>query len=172
MRPQKRDDLATLVGSNVRTFRERSQLSQPALAKAIAGYLGRELPKQVVSKIELGRRSLSSEELVAVALALEVPVTKLLSGNPQLNDERKVELSDEWTMTIGELREAVMGDARAAAAMEVRQALIHELTIHDASHGHIASTVSIQTPRVRTTRGRDAKPEPKRTKRTRRGGSE
>jgi transcriptional regulator with XRE-family HTH domain len=124
--------LATIVGRNVRSFRDERGLSQPRLGDLIAEKLGREtaLPKQVISNIERGKRSMSAEELVATALVLGVPVTELLTAHAHLDDDTILldnGARDPWRPTLYELREAVMGDAEAAARMEVRRALLAQI---------------------------------------------
>jgi transcriptional regulator with XRE-family HTH domain len=121
--------LGEVVGRNVRTVREEVGFSQTELGGAIEDYLGRPWPKQVVSQLEKGRRLLDTDELVAVARTLKIPVVQLLTAHrDEGTDENEVELP-AWTLTIAELREAVMGATPKAAIMnDVCRETVRRLT--------------------------------------------
>jgi transcriptional regulator with XRE-family HTH domain len=139
--------LDQVVGRNVRAFREQlaPRRSQEWLggANGVGLYLGYTLPKQVVSRIEKGERSLDAHELVAVALALGVSVTELLTAHGQLDDRHEVELSRDtagpWTITVEELRECVMGHKQATTVGDARRALFARIASEAA---HLASATS------------------------------
>jgi transcriptional regulator with XRE-family HTH domain len=123
--------LDQIVGWNVRSLREhiRPKKSQEWLggADGVGLYLGYTLPKQVVSRIERGERSLDARELVALALVLRVSVTDLLTAHVQLDDRHEVQISTDpespWLITVEELREAVLGRKQAGAVRDARRAL-------------------------------------------------
>jgi transcriptional regulator with XRE-family HTH domain len=141
--------LDQMVGRNVRSFRERlsPKRSQQWLgsAEGVGVFLGYTWPKQVVSRIENGERSLDARELVAVALLLDVSVIDLLTAHDQLDDRHEVELSAErgspWAITVEELRATVMGQERARALGETRRALFARIASEAA---YLASAPSVE----------------------------
>jgi hypothetical protein len=121
--------LDQVVGRNVRSFRDRLNESQAWLGSVdgVGHYLGYTWPKQVVSRIEKGDRSLDARELVAVAFVLSVSVTELLTAHGQLDDRHEVQISSDpespWAITVEELRTAVMGAEQADSVRDARRAL-------------------------------------------------
>jgi transcriptional regulator with XRE-family HTH domain len=87
-----------IVGSQVRKIRTEIELSQSALA-AECQRQGWDVSRDVVAKIEDGRRWVADEELIKLAKALECPVPALfpqealevfrLSSNPPPPKKRK-----------------------------------------------------------------------------------
>jgi transcriptional regulator with XRE-family HTH domain len=117
-----------VIGRNVHALRE-GRMSQAALGSedGVGQYLGRTWPRQVVWKIEHGERNLDAAELVALALVFDVPVTHLLTAHDQIDDEHEISLSDDYVMTMSELRSAVMGAKKAAKQAEARRAAIAQI---------------------------------------------
>jgi transcriptional regulator with XRE-family HTH domain len=73
-----------LIGTRVRQVRKNRELSQEELGAKLAALLGSAWPKQMVSSVERGRRSISVKELLAFAVALDVPAWQLLEpGDPE-----------------------------------------------------------------------------------------
>ena len=68
-----------VIGYRIAESREQAGLTLAALGQALGELLGRPWPRQTVSTAEKGRRSFTSAELVALAIALEVPVGRLLT---------------------------------------------------------------------------------------------
>lgn len=64
-------DIRTAIAQQLRTARERNGMSQQAVAERL-GQLGLSLHQTAIAKIEAGRRSVSVEELFALAIALNV----------------------------------------------------------------------------------------------------
>ena len=62
-------------GRRIALLRKKKGLSQEELGNRIG------LQQSAVSKLETGRRRLSAEEAREAAIALAVPVERLLSGN-------------------------------------------------------------------------------------------
>jgi transcriptional regulator with XRE-family HTH domain len=114
--PKRKDNIGTVdevVGRNVRAKRLEARLSQADLGAEIGGWLGTSLPKQVVSKIERGKRRLDVQELLAIAHVLQWPAADLLrpDTDPDIR-EGDLEVSvgtDNWSPTVAELRELVIG---------------------------------------------------------------
>jgi hypothetical protein len=119
--------LDQVVGRNVRSARERltPKRSQEWLGSedGVGLFLDYIWPKQVVSRIEKGERSLDARELVALALVLEVSVIDLLTAHGQLDDRHEVRISSAWDMSAAELRSAVMGRQQSDAVADARSAL-------------------------------------------------
>jgi transcriptional regulator with XRE-family HTH domain len=132
--------LDEVVGRNIRTAREAKGLSHTTFGgdhEGVGAYLAQTWPKQVVSKIERGLRSLDASELVASALVLRVPVSRLLTGTDAAGDDAEIDLSDDFALTIAELRAAVTARheadvrreaARVAVAQLLEAAKISEVT--------------------------------------------
>jgi transcriptional regulator with XRE-family HTH domain len=68
-----------LVGVRIREARERLNMTQEELGRALVPYLGKAWPRQAVFVAERGRRAFTVEELLSLAAALGTSVTFLLS---------------------------------------------------------------------------------------------
>lgn len=87
---------ATRVVANVRQVRQQLRLSQEEVVERLA-LLGRPILKSGLSKIETGERRVDVDDLVALALALQVTPSRLLLG-PEA-DEELIQLTDNPTLT-------------------------------------------------------------------------
>ena len=100
------ETLATIVAQNVGDLRRQRQLSVRELSAALAE-LGVRLLASAISKIENGQRKVTAEELVALAVALNVsPVRLLLPGESadkiELTPERASSWQAAWRWAVGE----------------------------------------------------------------------
>jgi transcriptional regulator with XRE-family HTH domain len=71
--------LDELIGSRIRDAREGIGMSQAAFGQHLGRYLARPWSRQIVSVAELGQRSFSAGDLLALSLALNRPLAWLLS---------------------------------------------------------------------------------------------
>lgn len=67
--------VSEVVGQRLRAVREYLGLSQAELGRRLAAYLGRPWFPQAVSEAEHGRRQFTAEELLALAVLLDKPVS-------------------------------------------------------------------------------------------------
>jgi transcriptional regulator with XRE-family HTH domain len=79
--------VARAVAENVRVIRDRRGLSQQQLAARLAE-LGRPMQASTVAKIEVGDRRVDVDDLAALAVALNVPVARLLL--PDVSEDEEV----------------------------------------------------------------------------------
>lgn len=68
------DDLYVQIGLRIREAREARDLTQSELATAA------DLSRVAVTNVERGRHALSLRKLLAVALALDIPLISLIDG--------------------------------------------------------------------------------------------
>jgi hypothetical protein len=64
---------------------------------------------------------------LSLALVFDVPVTHLLTAHDWIDDEHEISLSDDYVMTMSELRSAVLGAKKAAKEAEARRAAIAQI---------------------------------------------
>jgi transcriptional regulator with XRE-family HTH domain len=67
------------IGRRVRELREARKMSQQQLGDELGRWLEKPWPRQTVSMAELGKRAFAADELVALAVCLRVPVTRLVA---------------------------------------------------------------------------------------------
>lgn len=72
------------IGLRIKAERERRGWSLAELGRRVGRYLGRDVIAQAVWQAEAGRREFKASQLIAYALALEVPITELVA--PQEDD--------------------------------------------------------------------------------------
>lgn len=84
------------VAANIKALREAQGISLRALAARLAE-LGRPIITSGIHKIETGQRRVDADELVALALALDVSPNRLLLP-PEASTERGVDLTPEVTI--------------------------------------------------------------------------
>ncbi len=89
-RAVERGPVARAVAENVRAIRDRRRLSQQQLAAEL-GRLGRPMQASAVAKIESGDRRVDVDDLAALAVALNVPVARLLL--PDVSEDEPVEVT-------------------------------------------------------------------------------
>lgn len=70
-------DVDRLIGGNVQQFRNAKKMSQAQLADAMTAKTGQQVAQQTILKIEKGTRPLRYSEAVAMAEALDVPLSAL-----------------------------------------------------------------------------------------------
>ena len=76
-----------VVGTNMRSLRLERDWTQPQAIKAIADYLGTTWSVQTYNNAESSRyRLFSADELVAIALAFDVPINRLFEAPEDLPD--------------------------------------------------------------------------------------
>jgi len=99
--------VAARVAENVRTLRKERGLDLADVAERMAG-LGRPLSLNGVSKVERGKRGVDVDDLVALALALNVSPLRLIL-TPDASDDRisltpkvSVPKRDAWQWASGE----------------------------------------------------------------------
>ena len=81
-----RDATAETVSANVKRLRTKQNLGLRGLSKKL-GEVGRPLGHSAVDQIEKGTRRVDVDDLMALALALDVsPITLLLPGMPGADD--------------------------------------------------------------------------------------
>ncbi len=90
-----------VVGANVRTAREAQDMLQEELAREVR-LAGPKWSYTTVVRLEGGKREPSMRELVALATALQVPLSELLAGG-----EGTVELRPGMAADLAKLRENI-----------------------------------------------------------------
>ena len=88
----KKSDLGPIgehVTHTVRKFRKARGLSYAELSRRLAD-MGREIPSLGLRRIESGERRVDADDLVALALALDVTPLALLLPSPDDGDDRLV----------------------------------------------------------------------------------
>ena len=120
--PMDVSDAIKNLGVRVRGIRKKRGLTQQALASRM------NVPRTYISKVEMGRVVPTLATLSRIAVALEVPVTDLLSDEAERRREDEVAhiLADPFLTEIAR----VVGKLNA-----VQRALILR-AVHDAASGH------------------------------------
>jgi transcriptional regulator with XRE-family HTH domain len=91
----------------VRRWREERRLTLPGLSERLKA-VGRPILPSGLSKIELGERRADVDDLVALAIALEVsPAALLMPNEPtgervDLTENRRVSFNNAWSWATGE----------------------------------------------------------------------
>ncbi len=121
------------VARNLRAVRDRRDLSQQQLS-ALLGELGRPMLSTGIGKIEAGERRVDVDDLVALAVALNVSPTRLLL--PDAYDDQPVWLTPakqvpswlawSWAEGVGPLAESASDEEREAYDQE-RPAQLRQL---------------------------------------------
>jgi transcriptional regulator with XRE-family HTH domain len=99
--------IAERVAESVRTHRQRRQLSHRQLSARLTE-IGHPILPSGIAKIEDGSRRVDVDDLVALALALRVSVSRLLlpnkdTGEPvALTDTTELEFTQAWRWSRGE----------------------------------------------------------------------
>lgn len=87
------------IGQRVRAARERAGLTLEGLGQQLKPYLGRELTAQAVWQMERGMRDLKAVQIVALCLALDLPISYLFAAT----EDEPIVLEDggkfEYTLT-------------------------------------------------------------------------
>ncbi len=105
------DATAERVRANVKRLREEQRLTLGGLADRLAE-VGRPILATGVSKIEQGDRRVDVDDLVALALALDVNPNALLM--PAAADRTKTKLTEEVTATAEQVWSWAAGDSALA----------------------------------------------------------
>jgi transcriptional regulator with XRE-family HTH domain len=95
-----------LIGKNIRGLRGAAGWSQRELGKRLEPYVGR-WEKQQIYLAEQGERVFDPSELVAFALAFQVPLWRLIAPR----NEDTVELTGGRKISADQLREALFGSS-------------------------------------------------------------
>lgn len=98
------------VGKQVRQLRGELQLDLVDLSERLEP-LGISLGKNALSKLETGSRKISVEELLALAVALDVTPNRLLLGGAADDDMgRNVEIARTWVLPLLEAWQWAQGE--------------------------------------------------------------
>ncbi|MFE5898025.1 helix-turn-helix domain-containing protein [Streptomyces sp. NPDC056488] len=115
--------LEEVIGRNLAWVRGTQNLSQAQMGEALSPYLEKPWSRQAVNSAERGNRAFTARDLVALALALDVPVSVLLLPR----NEGAVDLPGV-ALTRDEYRRAVMppySKADAAASADASLQRVH-----------------------------------------------
>lgn len=96
-RAVEKGQIARAVAENVKAVRERRGLSQQQLAARLAD-VGRPMQASAVAKVESGDRRVDVDDLAAFAVALNVPVARLLL--PDVAEDDEVEVVPAFTVPM------------------------------------------------------------------------
>jgi transcriptional regulator with XRE-family HTH domain len=94
-----------IVGRRVRDIRERKDMTQADLGRAVGPFLGRPWSRQTMSFAEQGRRAFTAAELVVLAHVLNTNIAMLFV--PPAGDDDDLELPG-GTLTRKELTKAAL----------------------------------------------------------------
>ena len=117
------------VAANITAVRKRKNLSQGDVAGR-ASLAGRNLPVSTISKIEKLDRRVDVDDLIALALALEVTPAELLA--PALGESGSVDLTPTVAKTAAEARAWMSGDLGQS---EAARRLVYDLAMDSAASG-------------------------------------
>jgi transcriptional regulator with XRE-family HTH domain len=110
---------AEVIGRNVRATREHRGLTAEAFAEKVGEILGNVWPRQTVYLLEAGGRRLAAEEVVTMAIVLDVSVADLFT--PQMDvDELEVgkqSFPRERLLTLGERNASIYEIAQHTLAL-------------------------------------------------------
>lgn len=91
------------IGGQVRYVRDTIREWDLADLSAKLSDLGFNLGKNALSKLETGQRNMTAEELVAIAVALDVTPNRLLLGGSSPDDMGQVvRIANTWEITLAE----------------------------------------------------------------------
>ena len=82
-----------LIGGNVQQFRNAKKMSQAQLADAMTAKTGQPVAQQTILKIEKGTRPLRYSEAVAVAEALDVPLSALSPDRVTARERQNIDMA-------------------------------------------------------------------------------
>ena len=82
-----------LIGGNVQQFRNAKKMSQAQLADAMTAKTGQQVAQQTILKIEKGTRPLRYSEAVAVAEALDVPLSALSPDRVTARERQNIDMA-------------------------------------------------------------------------------
>lgn len=104
-------EVRLMVGRRVADGRNVAGMSQAQLAAKLANWLGKPVDPSTITRLELGRRPISVEEIVALALILGVEPGQLLTGgkspvDPAATDVQMSIMAAEYEAAAGELEQA------------------------------------------------------------------
>jgi transcriptional regulator with XRE-family HTH domain len=105
--------VAEVVGDRIRHYRHRKGWRQVDLVGTLAD-LGLSWTRQTITYVENGARTLTTPELVAVALALRVSVDELL--DPPVSQRMALRATWAWLTLDGDDMGAILGDRERAAS--------------------------------------------------------
>lgn len=108
-------DSAAIFARRMREERHRAGLSQAALAERVTALLDYKVDGSSVTRVEKGERSVRLAEAIAIAEALQTPLSALLRDRVAIDDEigeLERDLSEE--LHRASLAEEALDTARAA----------------------------------------------------------
>jgi transcriptional regulator with XRE-family HTH domain len=110
---------AEVIGRNVRAAREHRGLTAEAFAERVGEILGSTWPRQTVYLLEAGGRRLAAEEVVAIAIVLDVSIADLFTPPAEVDrlEVGQQSFPREQLLTIGERDPAIYEIARHTQAL-------------------------------------------------------
>jgi transcriptional regulator with XRE-family HTH domain len=123
-----------IVGYRIRQARERMGATQQQIGEALRDYLPKPWPRQAVYAAELGRRSFTAAEILALAQVLSVDPGRLFAPPVEVAE---VSMPNGLAVPVEELSRRVLdglADVSAQHAVEVRE-LVRRVALVASSAG-------------------------------------
>ena len=110
---------AQVIGENVKAAREARGMTAEAFSERVGEILGSAWPRQTVYLLEQGGRRFAAEEVVAIAIVLEVSIADLFTPSADVDQVQVGERSfpRERLLTIGEKDASLYEIARHTQAL-------------------------------------------------------
>lgn len=90
------------IGAQVRHVRDKVRGWHLSDLSEKLGELGMNLGKNALSKLETGQRNMTAEELVYIAVALDVTPNRLLLGGSTEDMGQMIRIANTWEITLAE----------------------------------------------------------------------
>jgi transcriptional regulator with XRE-family HTH domain len=116
---------ADVLAANVRRLREEAGLLQEELAAEVR-LAGPKWTRATVAAVELGRRAVSTHELLALSFALQAPVSELLAGG---DGQMELHAGQHGGSYITVDLAALRGNLAANRSALPHDALVHQRTV-------------------------------------------
>jgi hypothetical protein len=119
---------AEVIGSNVRALRE-SLMTAEEFGRRIGEILGKPWPRQMVYLMEKGGRSCTAEDVIAMAMVLDVPIADLFIPSTSVTEVEvgQQQVPRERLLTQGQSdSERLYGMARHIQALDRSTADLHQ----------------------------------------------
>ena len=115
---------AQVIGENVKAAREARGMTAEAFAERVGEILGSTWPRQTVYLLEAGGRRLAAEEVVAIAIVLDVSIADLFTPSAEVDTVQvgKQSFPRDRLLTIGEKDTSIYEIARHTQALGDRLA--------------------------------------------------
>ena len=116
-----------MVGANLAAIRGAGSLTQTEVAQRVGQILDTTWTRRQISRAETGGRALNVDELVALAVALDVTVINLLAPRP----DEHYRLGERGSLDASTLQDALLrSDGSAASAHTALGALTDAMAVH------------------------------------------